>query len=80
MAEVLNKRACNNKLSAASPFTFFLSLSKLLEKSIGGTMGCLYSIIFEAAAKTFGQYAEEDDVKAEMWLKALENASLAVKK
>lgn len=43
-------------------------------------MGCLYSIIFEAAAKTFGQYAEEDDVKAEMWLKALENASLAVKK
>ncbi|KAH1015868.1 hypothetical protein HUJ04_007187 [Dendroctonus ponderosae] len=80
MAEVLNKRACNNKLNAVYPFTFFLSLSKLLEKSIGGTMGCLYSIIFEAAAKTFGQYSEEDNVQAEMWLKALENASLAIKK
>lgn len=80
MAEVLNKRSCSNKLNASCPFTFFLTLSKLLDNTVGGVMGCLYSIMFESAANTFGSYSEDEEITAEMWLKALENACDAVKK
>lgn len=62
------------------PFTFFLSLSKLLENTVGGTMGCIYSILFEAAANTFGDYPGEDEICAEMWIQALENACSAIRK
>ncbi|XP_076257958.1 uncharacterized protein LOC143195008 [Rhynchophorus ferrugineus] len=80
VAEVLNKRACNRKLIFLCPFTFFLSLSKILENAVGGTMGCIYSILFEAAANKFGDYKEDDEVTYQIWLEALENSCKAIEK
>lgn len=80
VAEVLNKRVCDKKLVMQYPFTFFLSLSKLLENTVGSTMGCLYGIMFEAAAQKFGEYNEDDQITPLMWLEALENACRAIKK
>ncbi|XP_050308452.1 PTS-dependent dihydroxyacetone kinase 1, dihydroxyacetone-binding subunit DhaK-like [Anthonomus grandis grandis] len=80
IAEVLNNRSCDNKLNFNCPFTLFVSLSKLLENTVGGTMGCIYSIAFEAAGKYFGEHSEDEEVNGEMWLCALERACADVKK
>ncbi|CAG9774057.1 unnamed protein product [Ceutorhynchus assimilis] len=80
MANILNKRSCDKKLNFTYPFTFFLSLSKILENSVGGTMGCLYSIMFEATANTFGGYPDDEQVDSEMWIQAMENACSAVRR
>lgn len=79
-AKVLLKRMKDNKLITNYPFTFFESLSKLLEGSVGGTVGCIYSILFEAAGNCFGGFCENDEVTPLMWLKALEVASKALKR
>ncbi|XP_066137859.1 PTS-dependent dihydroxyacetone kinase 1, dihydroxyacetone-binding subunit DhaK-like [Euwallacea fornicatus] len=80
LAEVLNKRSCDKKLNFVYPFTFFLTLSKLLENTVGGTMGCIYSIMFEAAANTFAVFPEDEEIRPEMWIKALENSRDALKR
>lgn len=78
VAEVLLKRMQKNKLYSYCPFTFFESLSKTLESAIGGTMGCIYSILFEAAATAFDQYSEDLEITPFMWLTAFEAAATAL--
>lgn len=70
----------DDKLITNYPFTFFESMSKILEATVGGTAGCIYSILFEAAGNCFGGFCEDDEVTPFMWLKALEVASKALKR
>ncbi|KAJ8910807.1 hypothetical protein NQ315_014515 [Exocentrus adspersus] len=79
-ALVLLKRMNADKLVSNYPFTFFESLSKLLEATVGGTAGCIYSILFEAAGNCFGNFCEYDEVTPFMWLKSLEAAGRALKR
>ncbi|XP_018577868.1 triokinase/FMN cyclase-like isoform X2 [Anoplophora glabripennis] len=79
-AKVLLKRIRDDKLITNYPFTFFESLSKILEATVGGTAGCIYSILFEAAGNCFGGFCENDEVTPFMWLKALEVATRALKR
>lgn len=67
-----------NKLISYCPFTFFESLSRTLETAVGGTTGCIYSILFEAAASSFDQYDESTEITPFMWLKAFESAAAAL--
>ncbi|XP_057664807.1 triokinase/FMN cyclase-like isoform X1 [Diorhabda carinulata] len=79
VAELLVKRMKQDKLLLKYPFTFFETMSNFLEKSLGGTSGCVYSILFEAAANKFGEY-NSLDVTPEMWLESFEAAGAALKK
>lgn len=80
VAEVLLKRMQKNKLYSDCPFTFFESLSKTLESAIGGTLGCIYSILFEAAATVFDNYSEDLQITPFMWLSAFESAAAALQR
>ncbi|KAJ8932689.1 hypothetical protein NQ318_000605 [Aromia moschata] len=60
--EVLMKRMKDKKVITNYPFTFFESLSRLLEATVGGSIGCIYSTIFEAAANCFGRFNEHDEI------------------
>lgn len=69
-----------NKVIYHCPFTFFESLSKTLETAIGGTTGCIYSIVFEAMAHSFDQYKEETRITPDIWMEAFEAAGAAIQK
>lgn len=62
------------------PFTFFESLSKILEATVGGTLGCIYSILFEAVSLCFSELPETFEVTAQTWLEALQMAAEALRK
>ncbi|CAH1116269.1 unnamed protein product [Phaedon cochleariae] len=79
-AEILLKRMKQDKLITSYPFTFFESLSKILESSLGGTIGCIYSILFEAAAKVFNEYSESTEITPSIWLNSFECAGEALKR
>lgn len=72
--ESLNTELARHNINLGYPFVFLLSVSKLLEKSMGGTLGCLYSILLEAAAKEFLTFSESQLVGAVFWLFALKRA------
>ncbi|XP_060522781.1 triokinase/FMN cyclase-like isoform X2 [Cylas formicarius] len=74
VAEVLKRRIKDKKLILNCPFTLFLSLSKIFEDIVGGTMGTVYGVAFEGAAKIFGTHKEEDEVTALMWSEAFGHA------
>lgn len=78
VSEVLLKRMKKNKIITYCPFTFFESLSRTLETAIGGTTGCIYSILFDAAASSFDQYEESMEITPFMWLRAFESAATAL--
>lgn len=80
VSEVLLKRMKKNKLITSFPFTFFETLSNTLEVAVGGTIGCVYSILFESAAFSFDQYSESMEITPFMWLKAFESAAAALHK
>nr|CAH7756970.1 unnamed protein product [Callosobruchus chinensis] len=78
-AETLLSRLQQDKVITNCPFAFFESMSKLLERTVGGATGCIYSIMFEAAAVVFRDMQEEDIITPETWLHALELARDALK-
>ncbi|CAG9858755.1 unnamed protein product [Phyllotreta striolata] len=70
LSELLLKRMKVDKIPLEYPFTFFDNMSKILEKSLGGSTGCIYSIMFEAAANVFGAYELNEPVRIGMWMEA----------
>lgn len=53
------------------PYNMLIEFSKVVETSIGGMTGSLYSILFDSAAKKFGKMKENDAITAAIWFKAL---------
>lgn len=47
---------------------------------MAGTLGCIYSVFFEAAAKPFANLAEDQSVDVKLWLAALENATNTIQR
>ncbi|KAK9883555.1 hypothetical protein WA026_001733 [Henosepilachna vigintioctopunctata] len=69
-----------NKAHFDVPYHFFQYLSKLCEYQLGGPMGCIFCIIFEAAASTFLPLNDLDDnLEGPIWLEALKNAVESLK-
>lgn len=63
----------------AHPFNLLVRLSAVFETAVSGTLGCIYSIFFEAAANVFFGKSEEDVVDANTWLSAFANAVHALR-
>lgn len=78
-AEAILRELSLKRLKTTHPFTFFEYISRLLEVTMGGVLGNIYSIFFEAAAKPFLNLPEEYVADVNIWLRSLESANDAVK-
>lgn len=76
--EKLKQRISANKMYTEYPHTFLELLSKLMENSLGSTIGSIYGILFEAASNSFANYDENVTVTPEMWLKSLKDSANAL--
>ncbi|XP_066990996.2 triokinase/FMN cyclase, partial [Anabrus simplex] len=68
----------SGQLDSSRPFAMLESLSTIMENTMGGTSGALYSIFFAAAAKPFQIVSEDTPVDARLWLEALRQGTKAV--
>lgn len=73
-AEAINIHARTKLLNFTYPFVFFTMLSELTEKNVNGALGCVYSVMFEAAAGEFSDKMESHCVDVRIWLEALKKA------
>ena len=73
-AEAVNVHARTKLLNFTHPYVFFTMLSELTEKNMGGALGCVYSVMFEAAAREFSDKTEAHRVDIRTWLEALKEA------
>lgn len=78
-AEAILKELSLKRLKTTHPFTFFEYISRLLEVTMGGVLGSIYSILFEAAAKPFSTLSETSNAEANVWLQSLRSANEALK-
>lgn len=62
------------------PYALLVELSRVVETSIGGTAGTLYSIFFESAAQVFRDMKDNDVVTANIWAEALSSGVASLKK
>lgn len=70
-----------NKAHFELPYHFFQYLSKLCEYHLGGPMGCILCILFEAASSTFLPLEDLDDnLEGPVWLECLKNAVESLKR
>ncbi|KAK4879029.1 hypothetical protein RN001_007175 [Aquatica leii] len=67
-----------NTIDFSRPRKIFETLSEISEKKIGGGIGSLYAIFFEAGSNYFRRVFENDRVTSNTWLNALENANKAM--
>lgn len=78
-AEAILNEMIVGRLKTTHPFTFFQYISRLLEVVMGGTLGCIYSIFFEAISGPFGDLYETETLNSKLWLKALKKGVDAMK-
>ncbi|XP_045478140.1 triokinase/FMN cyclase-like [Harmonia axyridis] len=70
-----------NKAHFNLPYHFFQYISKLCEYHLGGPIGCIFCILFEAAASTFLPLDELDDnLEGPVWLESLKNSVDSLKR
>lgn len=77
--QAINKAIEDRSIDLEHPFNFLIQLSQLLEISISGTMGCIYCILFEAAANHFIDIDSGDKVTPQMWLDAFANGVRSIR-
>lgn len=78
-AEAILNEMSVERLKTTHPFTFFQYISRLLEVVMGGVLGCVYSILFEAVSGPFSDLPETEVPDASMWLTALKAGVEAMK-
>lgn len=78
MAEVLLRRLKQDKIVTNYPYTFFESVSRVVDTAIGGCSGCIYGFMCEAVACAFSEYDADKEITPFMWLKAFEKAATAL--
>lgn len=66
-------------LNLINPFNFLIEISSLIELSIAGALGCIYSIFLESAANSFLKIPDTEIVNAKSWLLALESGNESLK-
>lgn len=72
--EAIQKEIKEKTIDFVHPFNFLIKLSEVFECTICGTLGCIYSIFFEASANSFLNIPETEVINAEMWLNAFTSA------
>ncbi|XP_046432380.1 uncharacterized protein LOC124185547 [Neodiprion fabricii] len=66
------------QISGYRPFVTLRQISYIIERVMGGIMGGLYSLFFDAGAKEFAKRSQREPVDACMWLNALAAGNKAV--
>lgn len=78
-AEAILNEITVGRLKTTHPFTFFQYISRLLEVVMGGTLGCIYSIFFEAISGPFADLPESETPAIRQWIKAFKIGIDAIK-
>ena len=63
-----------NKILGTNVCVTFTQISQIIERTVGGVQGGLYSLFFHNIAKTFSEYENDKKLTADMWLHALGKA------
>ncbi|XP_011880660.1 PREDICTED: putative 3,4-dihydroxy-2-butanone kinase isoform X2 [Vollenhovia emeryi] len=63
------------RLLATRPATTLVQISHIIERETGGSEGGIYSLFFDAAAKSFLRFRNDEQMTASMWLAALTSAN-----
>nr|XP_012137739.1 PREDICTED: bifunctional ATP-dependent dihydroxyacetone kinase/FAD-AMP lyase (cyclizing)-like isoform X2 [Megachile rotundata] len=67
------------KILGTNVYAAFTQISQIIERTVGGSQGGLYSLLFYNVAKTFSEYDSDKEVTADMWLHALNKANETIK-
>ncbi|PSN57758.1 hypothetical protein C0J52_00340 [Blattella germanica] len=68
----------NDLIPVKRPYALLENIGYILEGSVGGISGALYSIFFATGAKVFGERSETCPVDAHLWLEALETGTKGI--
>ncbi|EFN75438.1 Probable dihydroxyacetone kinase [Harpegnathos saltator] len=66
-----------NRISTR-PSIAFIQISRIIEKVSGGLEGGIYSLFFDAAAKSFQKFQNDKQLTADIWLVALSSANQVI--
>lgn len=79
LADEINTRIEKKNLELDYPYAVLKKVGILAESVLGGTMGSIYGIIFENAAKVFRELPDDGVVTSDTWAIVLEKVVTALK-
>nr|XP_012137740.1 PREDICTED: dihydroxyacetone kinase 2-like isoform X3 [Megachile rotundata] len=78
-ANAVQQAIQQKKILGTNVYAAFTQISQIIERTVGGSQGGLYSLLFYNVAKTFSEYDSDKEVTADMWLHALNKANETIK-
>ncbi|KZC11616.1 Dihydroxyacetone kinase 2 [Dufourea novaeangliae] len=78
-AQAIKDAIQENKMLATYPCVTFTQISHIIERTVDGVQGGLYSLFFNNIAKVFSKYENNKQITVDMWLNALITANDAIK-
>lgn len=79
VANTILKGLKESGINTTNMFAFFKMLSKICD-TVNGSLGAIYSIMFESCANTFGNCDCDDAIDENLWLECLQNSHIALKR
>ncbi|XP_014487172.1 PREDICTED: putative 3,4-dihydroxy-2-butanone kinase isoform X2 [Dinoponera quadriceps] len=77
-ASVIKIEVKENRISTTRPSVALTQISRIIERESDGLEGGIYSLFFDAAAKSFEKFQNDEQLTADMWLTALTSANQAI--
>ncbi|CAK9797057.1 Triokinase/FMN cyclase [Anthophora quadrimaculata] len=78
-AKAIQDAIQENKILGTNLCVTFTQISDIIQRTVGGLQGGLYSLFFYNIAKAFSKYQSDEEVTANMWLHVLITANNIIK-
>ncbi|XP_053995100.1 uncharacterized protein LOC128885211 [Hylaeus volcanicus] len=70
-AEAIKDTIQENKIFGTSPYATFIQIGHIIDRTVDGLQGKLYTLFFFNFAKAFSEYESNKQITTDMWLNAL---------
>ncbi|XP_017795617.1 PREDICTED: uncharacterized protein LOC108577040 [Habropoda laboriosa] len=77
-AKAIQDAIQKNEILGTSLYVTFTQISHIIQRTMNGLQGGLYSLFFYNIAKAFSEYQSDEEVTANMWLHVLITANKAI--
>ncbi|XP_031826521.1 folliculin [Nomia melanderi] len=77
-AQAINNAIQDNKIFSVNPCVTFMQISHIIEKSVDGIQGTLYSLFFNNISKAFSKYESDEQITVDMWSNILITANRGI--
>lgn len=77
-AKAIQNDIQKNKISGTNLYITFTQISHIIQRTVGGLQGGLYSYFFYNVAKAFSKYQNDKEITIDMWLHVLTIANKAL--